>query len=149
MDRTRIVLLIIAAAVIGACLGVLGHWYFTDIAPAKKTKIIAQKQMEQMKKMVRTGEVTDVTSDSVTLEVKKSGDDSLIGQKLTFKIGKTTTVQAGMNVLNRPDEAIDLGRYVKAGMTVDVLAEGDRALAVHWEAPFSSLFFGSATDKHF
>lgn len=135
MDRTRIVSLIIAAAVIGACLGVLGHWYFTDLAPAKKAKVIAQRQMEQMKKLVRTGPVVSVTPDSVTIEVYKSGDESLAGRKMTFKIDKMTTVQAGMGILNRSGEAIDLTKYVKTGTTVDVLARGDRAMALHWEAP--------------
>jgi hypothetical protein len=132
MKKIAVYLLVFA---VGVFLGGSGVYYAKIRAPEKKARDAAQKQMEQMQRMVRTGMVTDVAPDSVTLNIDKSGDESLIGRKLTFKVDKMTTVQAGIDILNSPAEAVDLTKHLGPGITVDVLAEGEKALAVHWEAP--------------
>lgn len=118
----------------GISLGVLGHWLFTEKLPRDRAMAVAKKQQEEMNRMMRSGEVTDVKPDGITLKVNRSGDPAVeVGTELTLRVDAGTTVQEGMNMLKRPGQEVDVTRYVKRGMKVDVLERDGRALVVHWE----------------
>jgi hypothetical protein len=57
------------------------------------------------------------------------------GTVLKLKTDVSTTVQEGMDILNKqPGQLVDLSKYVKPSMKVNALVNGDKVAAVHWEA---------------
>ncbi|HHW44114.1 MAG TPA: hypothetical protein GXX25_09985 [Desulfotomaculum sp.] len=133
LRKSVLAVIVIASLIVGAGLGAGGHWYLADHRPKVKMMEMAKKQQEQLNKMVRSGEVTDVKPDEITLKVQRSGDPQFEGKAITVKTDRYTNVQEGMNFVSKPGQATDLSRYLKPGMQVDLLVNGDKALAVHWE----------------
>ena len=136
MSKKVAAVLIVAALLLGSAAGAAGYWYFKVQAPRAKLMEMAKRQQEEMNKMVRSGEVVSVKPDEIDLKVERSGDpDVAAGTELKLKTDGMTTVQEGMNILSKPGQPLDLTKHLKPGTKVDVLVSGDKAVAVHWEAP--------------
>lgn len=130
MKKTLIVASL--SLVIGLGCGVLGHWYFTDHLPQIKLKKEAIEHQAKLNQMVRSGEVLAVKKDELTIKVENNADEELNGKEITVKTNPDTSIQEGMDFLSEPGEPFDLTSKLKVGMTVDLMVEGDTALAVHW-----------------
>ncbi|OAT83683.1 hypothetical protein A6M21_07555 [Desulfotomaculum copahuensis] len=119
----------------GAALGAGGHWYFADHLPKVRMMAMAKEQQEQLNKMVRSGDVVSVKPDEITIKVTHSGDPQFNGKTITVKTDQYTSVQAGMDFISKPGQATDLTKYLKPGIHVDLLVNGNKAVAVHWNPP--------------
>ncbi|KYH31564.1 hypothetical protein [Neomoorella mulderi] len=130
--RKNILALIIAGAFIaGAAAGFGGGYYKYVAAPRKQAVEMAKKQQEEMNKMVRHGTITAVEPDKLTLKVEKGGGD--IGQTITLATNEFTSIQVGMNFVDKPGQKADLTKWFKAGDTIDALVKDGQALALHRE----------------
>jgi len=135
MLRKPVVAAIVALTFIaGIVLGAGGMYYAKIVMPEKKVKMIAEKQQEELNRMVRSGEVVSVYPDQLTMKVENSGENTLEGRELTIKIDERTKVQEGMRLLNKTGEVIDLTKRLKPGQKVDVMERDGRAVTVHWSA---------------
>ncbi len=134
MRKQIVAILIAGSLLIGIFLGAFGMYYVKFIAPYKKVQAIVQKQQKELERSVRSGEVLDVKPGEFTMRVESSGESSLIGKELVVKVDDQTTFQAGMNLLNKPGEAVDMSEYLKPGQKVDVMERDGLAAAVHWSA---------------
>jgi hypothetical protein len=114
-------------------LGFGGGFYAGYYKYVKQPQIVAQeqakKQQAELNKMVRHGEVLDVKPDEVTVKVQKGGGD--IGKTITATINQYTSVQIGMNFVNKPDEVTDLTKYFQKGDSIDMLYKDGQAMALH------------------
>lgn len=136
MSKRYLYFVLSVTFIAGIGLGVLGHWYFSEKLPHERAMTEAKKQQEEMNRMVRSGLVTAVKSNEITLKVETSGDTTVeTGKKITLNVDEKTTLQEGMNLLNRPGQgsAPDVTRLIKPGMHVDVLDRDGRAVAIHWD----------------
>lgn len=117
------------------CLGLsfgsgwLGARYSYTVLPEKKAKEEAKKQQKELEKMVRHGKITSVESDTLTIKVEKGGGDA--GKTVTLRTNEYTSVQVGMDFVNRPGQKLDLTEHFKVGDYVDVLVKDGQALALH------------------
>lgn len=138
MKKPFLYILLSVVFIAGIGIGVLGHWYFSEELPRDRAMAEAKRQQEEMNRMVRSGIVTAVKPDEITIKVENSGDPAVeAGQEITLKVDVSTTLQEGMNVLNSPGqgELFDLNKIIKSGMRVDILDRNGRAIALHWENP--------------
>ncbi|MFU0783811.1 MAG: hypothetical protein ACFWT2_12115 [Thermoanaerobacterium thermosaccharolyticum] len=89
----------------------------------------AKKQQEELNEMARHGEVINVEPDEITIKVLQGGGD--IGNTITAKINQFTSVQIGMNFVNKAGETTNLTKYFQKGDLVDMLYKDGQALALH------------------
>ncbi|WP_434577049.1 hypothetical protein [Thermoanaerobacterium thermosaccharolyticum] len=126
-------LVLVLAFILTLGLGFGGGFYAGYYKYVKQPQIAAQeqakKQQEELNKMVRHGEVTDVKPDEITVKVQKGGGD--IGKTITATINQYTSVQIGMNFVNKPDETTDLTKYFKKGDSIDMIYKDGQAMALH------------------
>jgi len=134
MRKPIVAVLIANSLLIGVAFGGFGMYYVKFIAPHNKVQAIVQKQQKELEKSVRSGEVLNVKPEELTMKVESSGESSLIGKELVVKVDDQTTFQAGMNLLNKPGEAVDMTKHLKPGQKVDVMERDGLAAAVHWSA---------------
>lgn len=141
--KKSMVLIVVISLALGAGLGALGQWYFTVKLPQHKAMAFAQKRQDEMNKMIRTGSLTAVKANEITLKVEHSGDPSVeTGGELTLKIDAGTAIHDGPNILNRQapgpgqspgiSQNFDATQYLKPGMKVDILEGDGRAVAIHF-----------------
>ena len=133
----KTVVIIILSLVVGALLGACGHWYFTDYIQQVKLDKAAMAQQEKLNQMVRTGKVVNVKPNELTLKVEISGDKKLEGKEITVKTNKDTSIQEDSNFLSEPGTAFDLTSKLKKGMNVNLMVQGENAVAVYWESRHS------------
>ncbi|WP_109206267.1 hypothetical protein [Moorella sp. Hama-1] len=131
MRKSILAVIITGAFIAGVATGFGGGYYKYVAAPKKQAVAMAQKQQEEMNKMVRHGTLTAVEPDKLTLKVEKGGGD--IGQTLTLATNEYTSIQVGMGFMNKPGEKADLTKWFKAGDTIDALVKDGQALALHRE----------------
>ncbi|MFU0783786.1 MAG: DUF5666 domain-containing protein [Thermoanaerobacterium thermosaccharolyticum] len=126
-------LVLVLAFILTLGLGFGGGFYAGYYKYVKQPQIAAQeqakKQQAELNKMVRHGEVLDVKPDEVTVKVQKGGGD--IGKTITAKINQYTSVQIGMNFVNKPDETTDLTKYFQKGDSIDMIYKDGQAMALH------------------
>jgi hypothetical protein len=63
------------------------------------------------------------------MKVDKGGGD--LGKTVTLRTNEYTSVQVGMDFVNRPGQKLDLTEHFKVGDYVDVLVKDGQALALH------------------
>ncbi|KYH30536.1 hypothetical protein [Neomoorella mulderi] len=131
MRKGILALIVVAAFIAGAAAGFGGGYYKYVAAPRKQAVEMAKKQQEEMNKMVRHGTITAVEPDKLTLKVEKGGGD--IGQTITLATNEFTSIQVGMNFVDKPGQKADLTKWFKAGDTIDALVKDGQALALHRE----------------
>lgn len=128
----------ISAVVIGIFAGALGFWYITIELPHNKALAEAERQREELERMVRTGEVISVTSDEITINVKESGepDKDLVGKEITYLADEKTRIQPGRQVINPRGGKIDLTKCLSVGKTVNLMVKGEKIVVLHWDIGF-------------
>lgn len=131
MRKWAVVLTIIVSLLVGAAGGFGGAYYHYVVGPQKKAQEMAKRQQEELNRMVRHGEVVAVEPEKVIVHVTKAQVDQ--GKTKTYLISEYTSVQIGMNFVNKPGEKTDLTKWFQKGDEIDLLVKDDQAMAVHRE----------------
>lgn len=126
--RKQIIITIIIALCVGA-LGFAGGWYKFIKAPQIKAQKEIKAQQEQMQQMTRHGEVQDLTGNTLTIDIDKSGNKETGKQK--YRINEFTSIQIGMQFVNQPGDPIDLTHWFQKGDYVDLLVKDGQAVLIH------------------
>lgn len=129
--RKQIIFIVIVAVLAGT-LGFAGGWYKFVKAPVLKVQKETRLQQEEMQKMTRHGEITGLTGNGLTLLIDKSGDGKKGEQK--YRTNEYTSIQVGMQFVNKSGEPADLTQYFKKGDYVDLLVKDGQAVLIHREA---------------
>jgi hypothetical protein len=128
------ILILIFILVFG--LGFSGGYYTGYYKYVKKPQIAAQqqaqKQQEELKRMVRHGTIVSIAPDEITVKVEKGGGD--IGENIKAQANQYTAVQIGTGFVNKPGEPTDLTKFFKEGDTIDMLYKDGQILALHRDA---------------
>jgi hypothetical protein len=130
--RKSILAVIVIVSLLAGLAGGFGLSYYKFVrAPKVKASETAQKQQEEMNKMVRHGEIVSIEPDKLTMKVEKGGGD--IGQTITASVNEHTSVQIGMGFVSKPNEKVDLMKWFANGDRASVLYKDGQALALHRE----------------
>lgn len=118
----------------GGVIGVFGSYYFNITRPQQVAMSQAKKQADEINKMSRHGTVLYVKPDQLTVLVEKSGDPAYQGKTVTLATDYKTVIQEGGKLLSNPsgnsNMAVDLTTCLKPGMTINILAHGDKAMDI-------------------
>lgn len=99
--------------------------------PTHQAEKAAQAEKEKMEQMVRSGEVREVQSEAITIEVESGGAD--IGETRKYRINEYSKVQIGMGFIDKPGEKTDLAQWFKEGDYVNLMVDNGQAVVIHRE----------------
>lgn len=120
--------------IVGVAMGCSGYWFVTVKQPELHAYKEAVKEQEKLYDMFYTGRVLEVSPKSLLIQVtQRGGEDVESAEPINVQFTNETTIQEGMNFLNRPGMELDLTLYVEPGMLVDVLVDEGQALALHYD----------------
>lgn len=134
MGKRKLALCLLLVFLAGVSAGAGGYWYWGVHLPQQRLLAYAREQQQKLNAMVRSGTLLELKSgeNKLTLRVEKSGDESVVGQAITVKYDpQRTTIQRGTEFLNR-EGPVDLDQYLKPGMWVDLLVDGEEAKVIHF-----------------
>lgn len=131
--RKHLIITGLAALILGIFVGAVGFWYFTIEMPHQKAVALVKQQQDELKRMVRTGQVVMVKPDEIVLRVEKSGEPDQVGKEITCKADDQTRIQPGRQVINPNGGKIDLTKCVSVGKTVNLMVKGEKIITLHWE----------------
>lgn len=126
--KKQIIITVIIALLVGA-LGFTGGWYKFVKAPELKAQKEVKMQQKQMEQMTRHGEVTEISENTITVEIDKSGNKETGKQK--YRTNEYTAIQIGMQFVNQPGEPGNLTQWFKKGDYVDLLVKDGQAVLIH------------------
>lgn len=120
---------VILILLVGIGLGCGISYYKYTVVPQAKAKRAVEKAQEEVQQMVRHGKLITAKPNTLTMKVDKGGGD--IGKTVALRTSEYTSVQVGMDFVNRPGQKLDLTEHFKVGDYVDVLVKDGQALALH------------------
>ncbi len=126
--RKQIIITVIIALLVGI-IGFTGGWYKFIKAPELKAQKEVKAQQEQMEQMTRHGEVKEVTENTITIDIEKSGNKETGKQK--YQANEYTSIQIGMQFVNQPGKLINLTQWFKKGDYVNMLVKDGQAVLIH------------------
>lgn len=126
--KKQIIITVIIALLVGI-IGFVGGWYKFIKAPELKAQKEVKAQQEQMEQMTRHGEVKEVTENTITIDIDKSGSKETGKQK--YRGNEYTSIQIGMQFANQPGELLDLTQWFKKGDYVNMLVKDQQAVLIH------------------
>lgn len=132
---TKKVLSFLAVFILGIAIGTSGYWFFTVKQPELKAYKAAVKEQEKLNDMHYAGRVVQVAPKQILLQVaRKGGEEVKNAGMMNIEFTNETTIQEGMDFIKEPGEELDLTKYIKPGIVVDVLVDGNQALALHFDS---------------
>jgi uncharacterized protein YneF (UPF0154 family) len=146
VNKSLAVVAIIVSLLVGAVFGAGGMYYVKIVAPEKQLQKIAQEEKEKVDEMVRRGEITKITPDSIEIKVEAGGGD--IGESISLRTNEYTTLQVGMGFVNESGGKADITEWFTEGDYVNVIASDGQALALHREARPGEVEEGEADEEN-
>lgn len=121
--KKPIIITAIIFLIFGVILGAGGLYFVKFTVPMQKAKALAKQQQAELESMVREGDVTEITPDTIQINT----DNGI----MKFKTNEYTTVQVGMSMKNAEGQKTDLTQFYKQGDNVSLLVKEDQVLAIY------------------